>query len=46
LKVLLLIAIAYVQTSGAATNNMAGNWDSVTLSGSLGDLSPTLRDFR
>jgi hypothetical protein len=46
LKILPLLAIALAQPGQAATNNMAGNWDSVTLSGSLGDLSPTLRDFR
>jgi hypothetical protein len=46
LKVLPLIVFAHEQPGQAATANMAGNWDSVTLSGSLGDLTPTLHDFR
>jgi len=41
-----LIGISYGPISMAATDNMAGNWDSITLSGNLEDLSPALKDFR
>ncbi|SMF97357.1 Protein of unknown function [Methylomagnum ishizawai] len=37
---------AHAPAGLAATNNMAGNWDSVTLSGHFGALSPRLKDFR
>ena len=30
----------------AVTNDMAGTWSSVTLSGNLDTISPALRDFR
>ena len=49
LKCLSLISLAYgplSQASQPGTNNMAGDWISLTLSGSLGDLSPRLNGFR
>ena len=49
LKCLSLMTLAYGPLSLAAqppTNNMAGNWDSITLSGNLGDLAPALNGFR
>ena len=45
-KYLPLTTLLYGVASLAGTNNMAGSWDSLTLSGNLGELSPALRDFR
>ncbi len=46
LKYLPLIGCVYSSLGMAATDNMAGNWDSITLSGSLDKVSPSLKDFR
>lgn len=44
-KCLPIIGFVYGLPVAAATTNMAGNWDSVTLSGNLDKLSPALKDF-
>jgi hypothetical protein len=49
LKCLPLVLLAYGPSGHASqpgTNNMAGDWISLTLSGNLGDLSPSLQGFR
>jgi len=45
LKYLPFIAMAYVPVGLAATNNMAGTWNSITLSGDFEKVSPNLKDF-
>ncbi len=46
LKYLPLIGIVHGPLCMAVTNDMAGTWSSVTLSGNLDTVSPALRDFR
>lgn len=45
-RVLAVAGSLYGSTTMAVTNDMAGTWSSVTLSGSFDKLSPSLRDFR
>ncbi|AMK77041.1 MULTISPECIES: DUF2490 domain-containing protein [Methylomonas] len=45
LRVLSLFSLSYGPVSVAATNEMAGNWDSINLSGNLDKFSPALKDF-
>lgn len=45
MKPLLIIAISYIPTDIAASDHVAGTWNSITLSGSLKKLSPKLNNF-
>ena len=45
LKYLPFVAVVHMPFSMAATNDMAGTWNSITLSGDLDKVSPNLKNF-
>lgn len=46
IKLLPIVAAAYAPASFAFTNDMAGTWNSLTLSGNFDKLTPALKGFR